>query len=301
MVVLHGPEYVDQTPREVFGQLMNQGRYLCSVSTMYRLLRAAGQSRERRNQRPAQHHAVPRLQANAPDQVWTWDISKLATRRRGQFLNLYLILDLYSRYIVGWMVALRENSRLAQQLIQESVQRRNIQRDQLILHNDRGAPMTALGFVALLESLGIDPSLSRPRVSNDNPYSESAFKTLKYQPEFPGHFQDVHHARRFMRRFVTWYNDAHHHCGLNGYTPAEVYSGQYRQRQLEKQAVLDAAHAQNPQRWINGAPRAPLPPARVSINPSPPELPDTPPIDNESLPDEALQACLHPQQDPICT
>lgn len=200
---LHARRFVDQPPREVYATLLGEGRYLCSVRTMYRVLAAEGEVRESRNQRAPQHHPVPRLEARAPNEVWTWDISKLATLASGVFLNLYLVLDLYSRYIVTWMVASRENSGLAQHLIRESIERLAIPPAQLTLHNDRGAPMTAVSFNDLLDSLGIEPSRSRPRVSNDNPYSESHFKTLKYQPEYPGRFQDAEHARTFLRCFVT--------------------------------------------------------------------------------------------------
>lgn len=284
--VLHSERFVDQPPREVYGTLLEQGRYLCSVSTMYRLLAGLQEVRERRNQRPAQHYAVPRLSATAPNQVWTWDISKLATTTVGVFLNLYLVLDLYSRYIVGWMVAQHENSALAQQLIRQTVERLDIPKDQLTLHNDRGAPMTAAGFTDLLAILGIDASKSRPRVSNDNPFSESHFKTLKYQPEYPGRFHDAAHARSFLRRFVSWYNDEHRHTGLNGYTPAAVYTGRHRELALQHQAVLDAAYAQHPLRWIQGPPLAPQPPQLVTINPAPPATIDASPLVNEIVPAE---------------
>lgn len=285
--VLHTERFIDQPPREVYATLLAEGRYLCSVRTMYRVLASEGEVRERRNQRPPQHHPVPRLEATAPNQVWTWDITKLATLTPGVFLNLYLVLDLFSRFVVAWMVALRENSALAQHLIRQSIERLGIPAGQLTLHNDRGAPMTAVSFNELLDSLGVEPSRSRPRVSNDNPYSESHFKTLKYQPEYPRRFRDVHHARTFLRRFVTWYNQEHRHTGLKGFTPAEVYHGHYHALADERQRVLEAAHAKNPQRWINGPPRVPLPPDVVAINPVPPEAIQTsPPLANEIVPAE---------------
>jgi len=255
LAVLHAERFVDQPPREVYGTLLAEGCYLCSVRTMYRVLAADGQVRERRNQRAPQHHPVPRLEARAPNEVWTWDISKLATVTPGVFLNLYLVLDLYSRYIVAWMVALRENSGLARHLIGQTIERLAIPAGQLTLHNDRGAPMTSISFNELLDSLGVEPSRSRPRVSNDNPYSESHFKTLKYQPQYPRRFRDIGHARAFLRRFVTWYNQEHCHTGLNGFTPAEVYHGHHERLVQERQRVLEAAYANHPQRWINGPPR----------------------------------------------
>jgi putative transposase len=287
LAVLHSERFVDQPPREVYATLLAEGRYLCSVRTLYRVLAAEGEVRERRNQRSPQRHAVPRLEARAPNEVRTWDISKLATFTRGVFLNLYLVLDLYSRYIVAWMVALRENSGLAQHLIRHTIERLGISAGQLTLHNDRGAPMTAIGFNDLLASLGIEPSRSRPRVSNDNPYSESHFKTLKYQPEYPGRFHDAAHARTYLRPFVSWYNQDHHHTGLNGFTPAEVFHGRHLALAAERQCTLDAAYAATPQRWINGAPRAPMPPEVVAINPAPPpDLESRSPLPNEVQPTE---------------
>jgi putative transposase len=285
LAVLHSPEHVDQPPREVYGALLAQDTYLCSVRTMYRLLAGCGESRERRDQRPAVHHAVPHLVANAPNQVWTWDITKLATLVTSVFLNLYMILDLFSRCIVGWMVATRETSALAQQLIARSIERTGVPAGQLILHNDRGAPMTAHSFDALLTILGIEASRSRPRVSNDNPFSEAGFKTLKYQPDFPGRFRDSHHARAWVRAFVSWYNERHCHEGLNGFTPHEVYSGDHVALAQARQLTLDAAHAKHPERWINGPPVLPRPPHTVFINPVPPVANDAiPPLPNELVP-----------------
>jgi putative transposase len=292
--VLHSERFVDQPPREVYGALLAEGQYLCSVRTMYRILADRGEGRERRNQRPARHYPVPRLEARAPNEVWTWDISKLATRTPGVFLNLYLVLDLYSRYIVSWMVALRENSGLAQQLIGQSIERLGIPPGQLTLHNDRGAPMTAISFNELLDHLGVEPSRSRPRVSNDNPYSESHFKTLKYQPEYPGRFRDIAHARQFLRAFVRWYNEHHSHTGLNGFTPAEVYYGHHHELARERQSILDAAYAAHPQRWINGPPKLPLPPKVVTINPSPPvNAGPGQPLENELVPIERAAIETH--------
>lgn len=294
LTVLHSPEHVDQPPREVYGTLLAEGTYLCSVRTMYRLLAGCGESRERRDQRPAVDHAMPQLVATAPNQVWTWDITKLATLATGVFLNLYLILDLFSRYIVGWMVAARETSALAQQLIACSIERAGVTAGQLTLHNDRGAPMTAHSFDALLTTLGIEASRSRPRVSNDNPFSESGFKTLKYQPDFPGRFRDSHHARNWVREFVTWYNQRHHHEGLNGFTPQEVYSGDHVALAQARQQTLNAAYAKHPERWINGPPTLRRTPKAVFINPSPPAATHAPPpLPNEVVPAEP-PAFIHP-------
>lgn len=287
LAVLHSPEHVDQPPREVYGALLAEGQYLCSARTMYRVLASHGEIRERRDQRPAIHHPMPQLVATAPNQVWTWDITKLATVTTGVFINLFMVLDLFSRCIVGWMVARRETSALAQQLIARSIERTGIPAGQLTLHNDRGAPMTAHSFNALLTTLGIEASRSRPRVSNDNAFSESGFKTLKYQPDYPGRFRDSHHARTWVREFVTWYNQRHRHEGLNGFTPDEVYSGSHVTLGISRQRTLDDAYARHPERWINGPPILPRPPAMVCINPTPPPaVGPSVPLPNEVVPAE---------------
>lgn len=297
LAVLHSPGHVDQPPREVYGALLAEGRYLCSVRTMYRILASHGESRERRDQRPATHHPVPQLVATAPNQVWTWDITKLATLTPGVFLNLFMILDLFSRCIVGWMVARRETSALAQQLIARSIERTGIAAGQLTLHSDRGAPMTAHSFDALLMTLGIEASRSRPRVSNDNAFSESGFKTLKYQPDYPGRFRDSHHARSWVREFVVWYNQRHRHEGLNGFTPDEVYSGSHVALAHRRQRTLDDAYARHPDRWINGPPILPHPPSKVCINPAPPaDLSPSVPLPNEVVPAEPPETIRAPRR-----
>lgn len=302
LALLHSQRFIDQPPREVYGTLLAEDVYHCSVRTMYRLLSASGESQERRDQRAPVRHAVPRLIATAPDQVWTWDITKLATTTIGVFLNLYLILDLFSRSIVGWMIARRENTALAQQLITRTIARLQIDPGQLTLHNDRGAPMTANSFDALLTTLGIEASRSRPRVSNDNPYSESGFKTLKYQPDYPGRFTDPAHARTWTRRFVAWYENQHRHEGLNGFTPGEVHSGRHITLAVTRQLTLDAAYAKHPERWINRPPKVKLPPARVEINPIPstPAPPSTP-LANEIVPAESFVVTRRGQRAVIAT
>ena len=192
--VLTSPDYQDQPPTQVYYSLLQQGVYLCSISTMHRLMRADGLSGERRQQRPACPQPIPRLQAVAPNQVWTWDIAKLPTQKRGEYLSLYVVMDLFSRYIVAWMLSRKENSALSSQRITEAHERYAIQPDQLTLHQDRGAPMTAHGYLDLLGELAMTASHSRPRVSNDNAMSESPFKTLKYQPDYPRRFDSYDHA-----------------------------------------------------------------------------------------------------------
>jgi len=265
--ILRSPAHCNQPPAEVHERLLEQGEAPCSVSTMHRILRQQGESGERRNQRPAQHHAIPRLKATAPHQVWTWDISKLALTTVGCYLSLYALTDLFSRYTVAWMISLKENSALAQQLMNEASARYGIEPGQLTLHQDRGSPMTANGFLGAMRTLDITCSHSRPRVSNDNPFSESAFKTLKYQPDYPGKFTGPGHARHWCEEYYRWANADHHHSGLNGYTPEQVLTGTYRDVAATKQAALDLRYAQNPERFVQGPPRVKLPPTEVAINP----------------------------------
>jgi len=264
---LHSAEHCNQPPAEVYQRLLEQGEAPCSLSTIHRLLRHAGENGDRRNQRPAQHHAIPRLKATRPNQVWTWDISKLALASRGAYLSLYALTDLYSRYTVAWMVSLKENSALAQQLMNEACARYRIEPGQLTLHQDRGSPMTANGFLGAMRALDVTCSHSRPRVSNDNPFSESAFKTLKYQPDYPGKFTNPTHARQWCADYYEWANNGHHHSGLNGYTPSQVFTGSYQHIAEIKQAALDERYRQNPERFVHGRPTVKMPPIEVAINP----------------------------------
>lgn len=264
---MNQPELWDQTAYQVFHRLLEQGEYLGSLSTMYRVLREAGQSGERRNQRAPQSHAVPRLTATRPNEVWTWDISKLATDRRGHYLNLYVVMDLYSRYVVAWMISHKENSALAQQLVQETLTRYGLDDQSLTLHQDRGSPMIAQSFLDLMADLGVVCSHSRPRVSNDNPFSESQFKTAKHQPDYPGRFQSIEHARLWFADYFAWYNHEHHHSGLNGYTPAQVFSGEYKAVAKRRQEALNQYYETHPERFVRGKPSAKLPADAVYINP----------------------------------
>jgi putative transposase len=265
--VLHKPRFADQPPPQVFAKLLDEGRYLCSIRTMHRLLAERGESGERRLQRPRTHYPVPRLTAEAPNVVWTWDITKLATWAKGVFLSLYVVLDLFSRFVVAWMVAGRENAALAKQLLAEAIARYGIEPGRLCVHQDRGAPMTARGFVDVLAALGVDPSHSRPRVSNDNAFSESQFKTLKYQPDFPGRFRNAEHAQAWCTEFFDWYNHHHQHSGLALFTPADVFYGRVEQLIAVRQASLDAAYTAHPERFVHGPPKVARPPAVVEINP----------------------------------
>jgi len=265
--VLNSEQYADQPPKEVYQRLLENGQYLCSVSTMYRLQRERDECGERRQQRAAQHHAIPRLLPTRPHEVWTWDITKLPLIRRGVYLSLYVVLDLFSRYIVSWMVSHKENSSLAKQLMDETVSRYEITPGQLTLHQDRGSPMTAHGYLDQMTELDMTCSHSRPRVSNDNPFSESRFKTQKYQPDYPGRFNDIHHARQWTEEYVNWYNTEHHHSGLAGFTPEQVFTGRYHEIAQAKQLALDAGYQNHPERFVKGRPIVSMPPKSVAINP----------------------------------
>jgi len=266
--VLDSEEFVDQPPREVYAALLSRGEYHCSWRTMYRLLSQQGPVRDRRAQREPRTFAIPRLEATAPNQVWTWDISKIPTFTRGEFLNLYVVLDLFSRYAVGWMVAAHENAALAKQLFEEAIPRYGIAADTLTVHHDRGAPMTSHTFSALLADLGVGQSMSRPRVSNDNPFSEANFRTAKYQPDYPGRFVDIGAAKVWFREFFEWYNEHHHHEGIALFTPGQVFRSEVVEVAAVRQRALDVAWLAHPERFVSGPPKVPLPPTQVRINPA---------------------------------
>lgn len=263
---LHSERFCDAAPRQVYAQLLSEGMVLASVSTFYRRLRALDQSISRRLQRPPQRHSKPQLTATAPQQVWTWDITKLPTLSRGVYLNLYLILDLFSRHVVGWMISRKENAGLAKHMFTRALAAHAVPADSLIVHQDRGSPMTAHSFTDLLADMGVTRSYSRPRVSNDNPFSESQFKTLKYAPGYPGRFADPEQARAWTRAFLEYYNQRPHE-GLALFTPADVFHNRVAEVAAIRQQALDQHYAQHPQRYVNGPPKVALPPTAVHINP----------------------------------
>ena len=263
---LHLPEFVDQPPTEVYAKLLGTGVYLASIRTMYRVLATAGETRERRNQRPARAYTKPSLTATAPNQVWTWDITKLATVQKGVFLMAYVIIDLFSRYVVGWMLATKECKHLAAQLFAETIARHSVEPG-LTVHADRGSSMKSDTLAQLLASLGVSTSFSRPRVSDDNAFSEAQFETLKYQPDYPGLFDGELHARAYLQDFFGWHNDEHHHSGLALFTPADVFFERVEVVRAARQAALDAAYEAHPERFPQGPPRVPMPPTAVHINP----------------------------------
>jgi len=268
--VLHQERFADLSVREVYAGLLDEGRYLCSIATMYRLLRAMGESRERRAQRHHPRYAMPRLVATAPNQVWTWDITKLGGPVKWLYFSLYVVLDIFSRYVVGWLVAERESHELAGRLITQSMAKQEVSPGALTIHSDRGAPMKAKPLVQLLADMGVTRSLSRPRVSNDNPFSESHFKTLKYCPAFPQRFGSLEDARAFCRQFFTWYNHDHHHTGLALLTPQSVHYGLDDGLLAGRQTALEDAYKAHPERFVRGRPSVLRPPTKVWINPPAP-------------------------------
>ncbi len=268
--VLNSEQFVDQAPREVYATLLDEGVYLCHWRTMYRILVEHDEVRERRNQRQHPQNTKPQLVASGPNELWSWDITLLTGPARRLFYYLYVILDVYSRFIVGWMVAEGESSELAETVIAAACNKQNIRRDQLTLHADRGSAMRAKTVAQLLADLGVTKTHARPYTPNDNPYSEAQFKTMKYRPNYPDRFDSLDHARSWARAFFTWYNLKHHHTGLALMTPAVVHYGQADEVRAKRQRVLDGAYAAHPERFVKGHPIAPKAPDQVWINPPQP-------------------------------
>lgn len=264
---LDSGRFVDQAPREVYATLLDEGSYLCSVSTMYRVLNACDEVKERRNQLRHPQHVKPELLAEQPNQLWSWDITKLRTPDKLVYFFLYVILDVFSRYVVGWMVAEAESAELAKQVIEHSCQQQQIVQAQLTLHADRGGPMVARTTAQLLDRLGVQKTHSRPYTPDDNPYSESQFKTMKYRPDFPTHFDTIDQARAWAQQFFHWYNHDHHHAGLALLTPAQVHSGQAQHVIQQRNRVLHDAYQRHPERFVRGLPQHPALPPKVWINP----------------------------------
>jgi len=267
LATLHEPRFVDLAPPQVYAQLLEEGRYLCSIRTMYRLLAANDEVRERRAVASHPVYTKPELLATSPNRLWSWDITKLKGPAKWTYYYLYVILDIFSRYVVGWMIARRESAALAKRLIDETCDKQQIVKDQLTLHADRGSSMRSKLVAQLLADLGVTKTHSRPHVSNDNPFSESQFKTMKYRPEFPKRFGSIQDARAFGCDFFPWYNHEHHHAGLNLYTPADVHYDRVEQVRQSRQAALDAAYQRHPHRFVRRPPEAALPPQAVWINP----------------------------------
>jgi putative transposase len=267
LVMLHSDRFADLAPAEAWAILLDEGAYLGSVSTFYRVLRQAGESRERRAQATHPAAVKPELAAAAPNQVYSWDITKLHGPAKWTYYHLYVILDIYSRYAVGWMVAARESAALAEKLIADTCAKQGIGRGQLTIHADRGSSMTSKPVALLLADLGVTQSHSRPHVSNDNPYSEAQFKTLKYRPDFPARFASIEDARAHCQRFFRWYNDEHRHGGLGLHTASDVHHGHAAAIQAARAGVLTAACLRHPERFVRQPPAPPAIPASAWINP----------------------------------
>lgn len=285
LAMLHSPRFIDKAPHTVYAALLDEGIYLCSPRTMYRILASCNEVRERRNQ--ARHPAYPKpeLLATAPNRVWSWDITKLKGAQKGELYYLYVILDIHSRYVVGWTLERSENAKTAKRLFRSTCKRHAISSQQLQVHSDRGAPMKAKTFAALLTQLGVDRSYSRPRVSNDNAFSESHFKTVKNQPKFPKRFGSFEDALSYCRRFFEWYNNEHYHSGIAYMTPYTVHHGKSDTVRAKRQSVLEKAFNATPQRFVHGLPRASAPPQETWINRPESELSQstTPPLAVASL------------------
>lgn len=264
--VLHSERFVDVAPPEVYATLLDEGVYLASVSTMYRVLRSVGEVRERRRQAVHPPHVKPELLAERPNQVWSWDITKLLGPVKWTYYYLYVVLDIFSRYVVGWMLATRESASLAERLLADSIRKQSVQGDQLVIHADRGSSMSSKSVALLLADLGVTKSHSRPHCSNDNPYSEAQFKTLKYRPDFPDRFGSPQDARAFCQRLFGWYNDAHRHSGIGYHTPADVHYGRAGQVREARAEVLTGAHAVHPERFVRRPPAPPSLPGPAWIN-----------------------------------
>jgi putative transposase len=265
--VLNSDRFCDVAPRAIAATLIDEGVVLASPSTMYRLLRRHRQVRERRQQKRLTQYQAPELLATAPNHVWTWDITKLKGPVKGTCLHLYVILDIYSRQVVGWMVAERESDVLAREFINQTCRRQKIQPGQLLIHADRGSAMRSKSVAELLSDLDVAKSHSRPYCSNDNPYSESQFKTMKYRPDFPKRFGCVADARAFCRRFFQWYNSEHRHSGIAMLTPEAVHAGRAPEVIAARNVVLAEAWRRHPERYVRGCPTAPELPQAVWINP----------------------------------
>jgi len=266
LAVLHQERFVDQAPAEIYATLLDEGVYLASERTMYRILAEHQELRERRNQLRHPPQATPRLVAKGPNQVWTWDITKLLGPAKWTYYHLYVVIDIFSRYVVGWLLADRESAALAKRLLGETCARQEISPGNLTIHADKGTSMTSKAVAQLYADLGVTQSHSRPRVSDDNPFSEAQFKTLKYRPNFPTRFDSLDQARAHCRDFFAWYNDEHRHGGIGLHTPAQVHLGQASGSRARRGHVLAAAYEAHPERFVRGVPMPPKLPEEVWIN-----------------------------------
>jgi len=268
---LHSERFVDCSPAHVWATLLDEGRYLASERTMYRILGERGETRERRDQLVHPPYARPELLATRPNELWSWDITKLLGPAKWTYYYLYVLLDIFSRYVVGWTIQYRESAPVAQQLIAQAIAQQGVTPDQLTVHADRGPSMTSKPVAFLLADLGVTKTHSRPYTSTDNPYSEAQFRTLKYRPDFPDRFDSILHSRSWGRDFFGWYNHDHRHSGIGLLTPATVHYGRAEQVIEQRATVLAAAYEANPDRFVRGQPQPPKLPSAVWINPPQPE------------------------------
>ena len=264
--LLNSDRFCDRSPRQVYATLLDEGRYVCHWRTMYRVLAEEHEVRERRNVLRHPQYKKPELLARGPNELWSWDITKLRGSEKWTYYYLYVLLDVFSRYVVGWMIARCESSVLAKELIQTSCQRQGIDRDQLVIHSDRGPSMTSKTVAQLLVDLGVEKSHSRPYVSNDNPYSEAHFKTMKYRGDYPDRFGSIEDARQWARRFFPWYNEEHHHTALALMPPSVVHYGQADEVRRARGQVLSLAYQAHPERFVRGLPEVAQVPDAVWIN-----------------------------------
>ncbi len=264
--LLCSPRFRDQAPAQVYYQLLDEGSYVCSIRQMYRILEERGLVRERRRGHRRTTHHAPQVQASGPNEVWSWDISRLRGPHHRSWFYLYVVIDIFSRKIVAWTVDTAESTEVARTLVGTACDRNGISPQQLTLHSDRGAQMTSTSLAELLEDLGVTRSLSRPRVSNDNPYSEAGFKTVKYRHDYPDRFHSLEEVRSWMAPFVDWYNREHYHSGVGYQHPATLHGGQALETVQARQETLDAAYSVWPERFRNGPPRAARPPKEAWIN-----------------------------------
>lgn len=264
---LNDERFVDQAPAQVYSALLDQHVYLCSVRTMYRILEVNDQVKERRNQLRHPNYAKPELLATAPNQLWSWDITKLKGPVKWSYFYLYVVLDVFSRYVVAWLLAEQESSQLAKRLLEQAFENENIKPGDLTLHADRGSSMKSHTLAQLLADLGVTKTHSRPHVPDDNPFSESQFKTMKYRPEFPNRCGSLEDGLAFARPFFRWYNNEHHHSALGFLTPAQVHHGLADEVLEHRRQVLERAFREHPERFPGGLPRPATPPREVWINP----------------------------------
>ena len=264
--ILHTERFVDKAPYEVYATLLDEGKYHCSIRTMYRILDDNKEVKERRNQLSHPVYQKPELLATAPNQVWSWDITKLLGPAKWTYFYLYVIMDIFSRYVVGWMIALAESAILAEKLIGETCAKQNIEKGQLTLHADRGSSMKSKPVALLLSDLGVTKTHSRPYTSDDNPYSEAQFKTLKYRPDFPERFGGIEDSRSFCQDFFPWYNKEHRHTGIGLLTPEAVHYGLAKDMQMARGKVLLSAYELHPERFVKKVPVPPSVPDTAWIN-----------------------------------